>query len=525
MGFDVSYVVDILKFPWPLFPKYKNNFPVGLRFDIPALYQDFVYEIKLPPANKYELQSFVFSSTGYKDGDYYSLKKNDEYILYKIFTKELGQVKDVRPVKKVEPDTDTLTFIYRNETGTSKVIWIDLDFTAQKPVKVAEVDTPGGGGNEDISPLAYFFAQEGQPGYVDPESFSTAYWKPYLVVYNIDIPTEFWAGRDALLAAYNNHDSQINTITDYHMYLFKLVRDTTSGFTTPLLTSIPWTQFKTDAGKPWKQGGLDLSTLTQEQLAEIYMSHMLRIPVSVFPSASLLLEGNRIDFIKQYLKAEHMFVFDWIDFNDVEDDPNVGGFNFDPAGSSTDPVVYDPLKSIKSYISIEPQTLNLSSDYSRVTHPREYYFPAGATSWLDAHYHGMDGEPDPLEAYDLSTSDPAINTAEVFTHEMGHAIDFYQRDRTGKTFSQQEDWLNISGWDLNYFDLYEYGNSPFLNVDKYKSQMSGTTEPPVSSYGASHPMEDFAETYALYCCNPRVLREQYPQRWAFMENYIKGMTP
>ena len=526
MGFDVSYIVDILKFPWPLFPKYKNNYPVGLRFDIPAIYQDFVFEINLPPANKYELQSFVFSATGYKDGDCYSLKKNDDYIFYQIYTKELGQVRDVRPVKKIESDTDTLTFVFHNQTGTSKVIWIDLDFTAQKPVKITDVVTPGILGTSLVSPVAYFFATVGQQGYTDPNSINKAYWADNLVVDSIEIPTDFWYGRNALLATYGNTTSMLpDPFDSYHTYLFKLVKDTLGGFTTRLLTSMVWTEFKVNAIKDWGSGGLGLAGFSDTKLAEIYLSHLLRTPVCVFSSALLLLEGNRIDFIRQYLKPEHMFVFDWIDFDDVEADMNIGGFAYDPAGASTDPLEYGPFKTIKSYINIEPQTLSLSASYSRVVHPREYYFPEGSTSWLDAHFHSMDSEIDPLATYDLTISDPAINTAEVFTHEMGHAIDFYQRDRSGKLFSQQEDWLSISGWDINYFTLYEYGSSPILPVSTYKSLNMESTEPSVSSYGASHPMEDFAETYALYCCNPRVLREQYPQRWAFIDKYVKGIRP
>jgi hypothetical protein len=525
MGFDVSYIVDILKFPWPLFPKYKYNYPVGLRFDIPALHRDFVYEINLPAANKYELQSITFSATGYKDGDFYSLKKNNEFVLYRIFTKELGQVKDLRPVVRVDADTDTLTFIFSNETGTSKVIWVDLDFTAQKPVTIGDVETPELGGNVDISPLAYFYAVDGQPGYIDPSYINTVYWAKNLVVNSIDIPTEFWEGRDTLLAAYGNLDTMIEVVDSYHKYLFKFVKDTIAGFTSPFITSKPWVEFKDDCALPWKQGGFGLSSLNRRKRAEIYLSHMLRVPVKVFSSADMILEGNRIDFIKQYLKPEHMFVFDWVDFADVEDDPNIGGFAFDPAGVTTDPDEYRSLRTIKSYINIEPQTLYLDADYSRVAHPREYYFPEGSTSWLDAHYHYMDGETDPLEAYDLNTNDPVINTAEVFTHEMGHAIDFYQRDKTGKMFSQQADWLGIGGWEADYFDLYEYGDSPFLNVTQYKSIGNGVTEPPVSPYGASHPVEDFAETYALYCCNPRVLKEQFPRMWMFMEQYVKNMVP
>jgi hypothetical protein len=135
MGFDISYVVDILKFPWPLFPKNKNVFPLGLRYDIPAVIQDNEFEISLPVGKSLELLSLAFSATGYKDRDKYSLIKNNEYIVKDIYTKELGQVKEIRPVVKLIADDDTLTFIYHNDSGTSKVIWIDLDMTVDTPVE------------------------------------------------------------------------------------------------------------------------------------------------------------------------------------------------------------------------------------------------------------------------------------------------------------------------------------------------------------------------------------------------------
>lgn len=135
MGFSVSVVADIFKFPWPLYPKYKYNYILGQRFDIPAFQQDFEFVINLPQNNNYELQSLVFSSTGYKDGDCYSLVKNNQYILNRVYTKELGQVINIRPICKIEPN-DTLKYIWHNDTGTSKVIWIDFILTCQNPVNV-----------------------------------------------------------------------------------------------------------------------------------------------------------------------------------------------------------------------------------------------------------------------------------------------------------------------------------------------------------------------------------------------------
>jgi hypothetical protein len=134
MSFNIGIITEILRFPWPLFPKYKYIYHMGQRFDIPALQQDYTFTVQLPADNKYELLSLAFASTGYKDGDNFSLKLNDKFILSTIYTKELGQVKEIKPVRKIDPSLDTLTFIYSNITGSSKVIWVDFDLTSQKEI-------------------------------------------------------------------------------------------------------------------------------------------------------------------------------------------------------------------------------------------------------------------------------------------------------------------------------------------------------------------------------------------------------
>jgi len=520
----VSIVADILKFPWPLYPKYKQTFNLGLRYDIPALIQDCAFVVNLPPNNKYELQGVVFSSTGYKDGDSFSIYRNNDILLNRIYTKELGQRFPIRPVRKIDPANDAVTFIFHNNTGTSKVIWVDLDLTAQKIVLTTD-SLP----EQPVSPLEYFVATSGQVGYLVPSEINTDYWpKEELVINGTLIRPPFWNGRNDLLSVYGNSASMLSQITDYRIYLYKLVNDVRNNFNTPLFNE-SWANFKVAARQPYTapNTGLGLDLLTDNQLAEIYLSQLLKTPVCIFPSEANLIEGSRIDLIRQFLKPSHMFVFDWIDFNEVMEDEGVGGFAVDPAGASMDPAIWQPLREIKSYINIEPTALNLSIDYANKVKPKEYYFPAGATSWYDAHYHSMDAEADPLSAYDLDISDGTVNVAEIFIHEQGHAIDFYVRDRTGATISQNPNWLAIAGWESDYFDKYTYGSSPFLNVTDYISNLGSNPEhePPVTPYGCSHPLEDFAETYAMYCCNPTLLAAVYPRRYAFMEMYVKNLAP
>jgi len=139
MGFDVSVVADIFKFPYPLYPKYKHVYPLGLRFEVPdnsMTSTTIEFPIVLPLNNDYELQSVAFSASGYKDKDNYDLVLNDTYVLRQIYTKELGQIKEIRPILKITPGKDSFKFVFNNVTGTSKILWIDLDLTCRIPITV-----------------------------------------------------------------------------------------------------------------------------------------------------------------------------------------------------------------------------------------------------------------------------------------------------------------------------------------------------------------------------------------------------
>ena len=138
MGFNIGIVTEILKFPNPLFPKYKHIYPNGFRFEIPETLNEsntYVFNIDLPD-NVYELQSFTFSATCYNDTDNFELALDDYYILRHIYTKSLGQIKEIRPIVKIIKPDNSLKFVYNNVSGTSKIIWIDLDLTCKNAIKV-----------------------------------------------------------------------------------------------------------------------------------------------------------------------------------------------------------------------------------------------------------------------------------------------------------------------------------------------------------------------------------------------------
>jgi hypothetical protein len=131
----VEVVADILKFPWPLFPKYRKHCTKGNRFVINTQ-GDNEFVIDLSVNSPHEIQSAVFSCRENDDGDCYSLYLNDSVLFSNIYTKgrrryglHLQHI-NIRPVVKVE-SSDTIKLVFRNNSGiTSKTIWFDLIMTA-----------------------------------------------------------------------------------------------------------------------------------------------------------------------------------------------------------------------------------------------------------------------------------------------------------------------------------------------------------------------------------------------------------
>ena len=142
MGFDVVYVADIQQFPRPLFPKFKHNYRVGTRLDIPAVVGDFYInaDLAFPPITLYELVWLVVGCTGYKDGDSWSLiwrpdsMTNGNIVFKDIYFKEHPERKHMMPVRRFDPSIHQLVFVYHNRTGTSKVTYVDFECVSRIPI-------------------------------------------------------------------------------------------------------------------------------------------------------------------------------------------------------------------------------------------------------------------------------------------------------------------------------------------------------------------------------------------------------
>jgi hypothetical protein len=124
----------ISKLPYPLYPKFKNTYTKGYRFHIPPLVGPINFQLGSPgnllPNSELELLEVTVMQSGFDDMDYWSLYMDNSVILDTIYTKELGQIKTLKGVKRVDFG-QSLELRYNNVSGTSKVIWVDLDFMSK----------------------------------------------------------------------------------------------------------------------------------------------------------------------------------------------------------------------------------------------------------------------------------------------------------------------------------------------------------------------------------------------------------
>jgi hypothetical protein len=107
---------------------------LGVRYDVPPLKKETTLRILFPKNNKYELQYVEYDFSGWKDGDKVSMFRNNETIFQNLFTKELAQRVSVRPVVRLNPDEEYIMFKIYNDTGTSKVLWLDLGLVSANPI-------------------------------------------------------------------------------------------------------------------------------------------------------------------------------------------------------------------------------------------------------------------------------------------------------------------------------------------------------------------------------------------------------
>jgi hypothetical protein len=120
----------ISKLPYPVFPRFKNPYGKGFRFQLPPTVGTISLDLGPLPSVELELIEITFMQSGFDDRDNWTLTVNGGTVLDTVYTKELGQVKTLKGVKRIglgEP----VQIQYHNESGTSKVVWVDIDCMAK----------------------------------------------------------------------------------------------------------------------------------------------------------------------------------------------------------------------------------------------------------------------------------------------------------------------------------------------------------------------------------------------------------
>ena len=132
MGFKVEYIVDIQKFPSPLYQRYKFNDRRGARIEVPSEKDDILFEVtELFPSNTYELVFLTVATTEYDDKDCWSLFYEDQVLFSSIYIKGETDRKQLRPVRRFTPGDNTLTFVWHNNSGRPKTVWLDFECTCR----------------------------------------------------------------------------------------------------------------------------------------------------------------------------------------------------------------------------------------------------------------------------------------------------------------------------------------------------------------------------------------------------------
>ncbi len=103
----------------------KIFFSKDMSLNIPAIKAEYVS--KFIATKALHICGITFSQTGYNKTDCISLLVNDNLIIDKIYSKELGQYKDFSNAVKVEEDEE-VKVIFHNDSGHSKIFFCEIDY-------------------------------------------------------------------------------------------------------------------------------------------------------------------------------------------------------------------------------------------------------------------------------------------------------------------------------------------------------------------------------------------------------------
>ena len=413
-----------------------------------------------------------------------------------------------------EPKTQTINVSSGYETSVL-FKYLALGVEPEYPIEPEEPEIP-----EVIDiPIRYFCDNS-----VNPSSVNTFFWNWNTLTtgsasnqFGINLTGDFWRDRSSILEIFavlgdsRTRRSKINE-TDFHKLLFKAWRDSDSYSIN--LNGVSWNQFQN-----WSN--TELSCLTILQKASLFYTVKTRIMTLIFQDGIDFTKGKIPDIISKFLAMLPNKVIDWIDYNDIAIDPAnglIGATSSDLVNENV-PELFD---AFQSYVNIEPSALLFGEEglighnpYDYVNKSNDFWGMKIPRSFVDWSSFTPDGFANADHETKLGTI-----VAETVLHEYGHSVSYhFLNTHVGQVLHDTTEWKNIGGH-----------NGSHLVKTRRADQTGGMPktdsgrEASPSDYGCSSPAEDFAESFCLYIANRPLLQAKYPQRYAFMEKYVKPIV-
>ena len=460
--------------------------------------------------------------------------ENTELIFKQIYLKDDLQHKHLSKYFPV-PAGYTIRITHYNPSLQEKHIWYDLEYLEYYgeredwiiPIEPVVPIIPTNPKPEDPTPdkpenLDFLYFCDGS---VNANNIDTHFWDwgelsrgTFKGNTGQELTGEYWSDRNKLIDLFNSlSEDKISRnkiiTTDFHKFLFKVWTDSKSG---KISINKTWEEFD-----EWCND--KLPCLNDLQRASLFYTAKCRICTNVFPDNIKFTEGKIPDVISNYIGKLPYKVVDWIDYNDIVEDSGegiIGATAYDlfvPANPNV-------FKEFTSFVNVEPQSL-LYDEYSlHGSSPRDYVntndnfwgavVPPSMVDWTG---YKTNEYSNAKTAGDNETI-KGIIAAEVVIHEYGHCVDYYYNNIIGHELTKKQEWLDIRGASSSHVvkdnPANVTGDMPITNTGH---------EAPVTDYACSDPAEDFAEAFVVYIVNPDFMKAKYPQRYNFMEKYVKPL--
>lgn len=361
----------------------------------------------------------------------------------------------------------------------------DLEFMCDDSFPTKEIDTTF---YDWGKPAKQFFEQEKTP-----------------------VTGKFWEDRNSLINIFKDYDSSKITEKDFHTKLFKVMKLRREGMLD--ISSVTWQAFLKWANK-------NLNCLTHLQRGGLFFTAKTGIVTNFFPSNIKVLEERIPDKATEYLSKLPHSTTDWIDYNSIVDNSGdtITGATALDVNIPNDTSILAPFTA---FVNVEPEALLFQNSQS--ANPYDYIQINNSFWGVNVPHTEVDYSNYVLDEFKYGATDEkqGIILADTLIHEYGHTVDYYFTPTKGTNLTNMNnEWYDIGGWKKSGGDWkIKRKTKTALQTGGYPKTDDGF-EAPVSDYGCSSPMEDFAESFAMYIVNPRFLETFHPKRYVYIAKYL-----